>query len=669
MQQAQRKALETYRNNLDYLAKNHPLLHEKITLLETAISNEIYTERYVLEYKNEDYFDVLEVQSGNYLYGENSILLADKIVDSMDFTRTNGVFEAQRYADFSPEMPDIIDKSELHFHNALWATAKIVEYAKKVSSRYLTHMKVVNKLMFLGIGLGTHLLGVVKKMGGKILFLQENDLELFRLSLFVASYSRLAKNATLFISVMDNDENVKQTFVNFLETGNNYNLYLKQISLTSEYEHDLFKYQNYIMVQEHIVYPYSAYLLRYIDAPKYIAKGCSFLNMAHLHKNNLLSEKPVLFLFSGPSTAKNIDWIKANKDRFIIVTAMSTCRYLSKQGIKPDIMVHIDPNGEGSLALLEGLDDDFFLNTLCIFASNMHEAIVERFRNDQVYFIEAGTHYKNEFGQFSAPSVGEYTYGIFLILGATKIYLLGIDLALDPDTLSSHSPEHPLAHVAQAASENSVEVIDYMMVDVPGNFLPVVPTYTMHVLSISEFGRIGRICQRGENHEIYNLSNGALLEGALPMRAADVCVDNYPILDPSQKVLELKEYFGSIASSDFREEDKALIKYQLKEAKKLRSVIEKFKKMKFMMPILYLDAIGRLNIQLSDMDKKTNSDLAEVYYLYFKIVFSYICEIFNTKELENSKEHIVAINTILTAQLEKIANTFIERFESYLRED
>jgi hypothetical protein len=159
------------------------------------------------------------------------------------------------------------------------------------------------------------------------------------------------------------------------------------------------------------------------------------------------------------------------------------------------------------------------------------------------------------------------------------------------------------------------------------------------------------------------------LEGALPMRASDADMQGYPILDLAQKSLELKKYFDSIASSDFREEDRALIHYQLHEAKKLKVVIDKFKKAKFMMPMLYIDALAKLNVQLSDMEKKTNSDLAEVYYLYFKVVFSYICEIFNTKELENSREHIAAINAILITQLEKIANTFINRFEGYLKKD
>ena len=368
MQQAQRKALETYKENLAYLAQSNPSLHEKLMLLDTAISNEIYQERYVLEYKDDAYFDVLEVESGEYLYKENSIALAQKIVDSMDFTRTNGVFEAQRFVDFSPEMPDIIDQSQLHFHNALWATIKIVEYSKKVASR-TTEMKQVFKLLFLGVGLGLHIPKVTQKMGSKVVFIQEKNLELFRLSLFVTNYAKLGKNIEVFISVMEDDEIKRERFHQFLEMGNNYNLYIKQVSLTEEYQEDLFQYQDFVMRQEHILYPYSAYLLRYIDSPQYIASGRAFVNVSRMLENTMWASKPILLLFSGPSTANNIEWIKENRERFVLVSALSTCRFLYRNGVQPDVVVHVDPEKEGTLRLLEGLEVGYFKDVISIFSS------------------------------------------------------------------------------------------------------------------------------------------------------------------------------------------------------------------------------------------------------------------------------------------------------------
>ncbi|MDD5211671.1 MAG: DUF115 domain-containing protein [Sulfuricurvum sp.] len=663
MQNAQRKALETYKENLAYLAQNHQILHEKLILLDTAIFNEIYVERYILEYKNEGYFDVLEVESGDYLYGENSIYLAQNIVDSMDFSRTNGVFEAQRFVDFSPEMADIIDQSKLHFHNALWASIKLIEYSKKVAPRETTQMKVVYKLLFLGIGLGLHISGIVKKMGGKIIFLQEHNLELFRLSLFVSNYARLAKHVNLFFSIMENEEKTRETFNLFLETGNNYNLYLKQISLTQDYQEDLFRYQDYVMRQEHIVYPYSAYLLRYIDSPQYIAQGRPFINISKMLSAPIWEDKPVLFLFSGPSTAKNIEWVKENQHRFLIVSALSTCRFLYKQGVKPDIAIHIDPEEKGTLMLLEGIPMDYFDDILCIMASNAHPNIVSLFNPDKLYFIEQATHYKKGFGSFSSPTVGEYTYAIFLIFGAKQLYLLGIDLALDPDTLLSHVPDHPFA----STSGDTSEELDKTLIEISGNFLPMVPTHPMYRLSIEQFGRMSSMFK--STQMVYNLSNGALLDGATPKHIEELDMNDFSVMDRTKIHREMKEFFENLSSCEFREEDKEVIRIQLKEAKKLKAVIEQFKKSTFVMPTIYITALAKLNHQLSDMENKTSSNLAEVYYLYFKVVLSYICEILNTRELTDIKVHIGSINTILVTQLEKIANTFIEAMEGYLSEE
>lgn len=662
MQQAQRKALETYKENLVYLAKHHSTLHEKILLLEAAIASGIYPERYTLEYKEEGYFDVLENESGHYLYGENSIKHAQTIANSMDFSRTNGVFEAQRFVDFSPEMPDIIDQSKLHFHNALWATIKIVEYSKKIASRS-TQMKQVHKLLFLGTGLGIHIPDVVKKMGAKIIFLQEHNLELFRLSLFVSNFSRLAKQTNLYFSVMENEEATRNTFNLFLEKGNNYNLYLKQISLTEEYQEDLFRYQDYVMRQEHIVYPYSAYLLRYIDSPRYIAQGYPFLNVSKMLENTMWKSKEVLFLFSGPSTGKNIEWIKQNRNRFIIVSALSTCRFLNKHGLTPDIVIHIDPEEYGTLLLLDEIPEHYFDDVFCIMASNVHPKIVERFRSERLYFIEQATQYKKGFGSFSSPTVGEYTYALFLIFGAYNLYLMGIDLALDPETYSSHVPEHPFA----SNSDHTSDQLDKILIEVPGNLLPVVPTHPMYRLSIEQFGRMSSMFKTTQ--KVYNLSNGALLEGAEPMHIEQLNTTALPVMDRPIVHEEIKEFFRSISSSEFREEDKEIVRYQLKEAKKLKVIIQQFKKSKFTMPSLYITALANLNYQISDMEGKTGSNLAEVYYLYFKVVLSYICEIFNTQDLTKIKDHINVINTILIIQLEKIADTFITAMEGYLGEN
>lgn len=664
MKDIEQKAMKTYQDNLSFFKKNYPELYAKITLFETALSEKQYQERYLLEYKNEGYFDVQEISTGNWLYNENSIEYSRNLTNLIDTQKSGGVFEAQRFVDFSPNMPDIIDKSELHFHNALWAYIKIVEYVKNNVPKATTSMKQAYKIIFLGTGLGVHIPLIIQKLGSKVVFIKEKDIELFRLSLFVTNYSKLSKNATLFFSIMDDEVKRKIIFQNFLENGNNYNLYLKYIPFFSQYQEDLDEFQRFTLTQEHIYYPYSAYLLRYIESPRYVAKGLPFLNVEKRSYHPFFASKPILLLFSGPSTAKNLTWLKQNKDRFIIISALSTCKLLYMNDITPDIVMHIDPAKDDALILLEGIDSSFFKETIFIFSSNIHEELFAKFPTNHKYFIQQGAAYKKDYGFFGAPSVGEFTYGIALIFGAQKLYLLGIDLALDPETLESHSEYHPYIE----KGDSSATQVDKMMTFVKGNFLPTVPTLNTFKMSIDEFKRFSNALKE-VTQEVYNLSNGAYLEATNPLHSEDIDLTVYPIIDRKLKQEELIAFFNSISSAEFREEDKAILRYQIIEANKLVTIIEKHKARVFIMPTLYLDALANLSWNLSDMENKTKSDLAEVYYYYFKTVLSYIFDLFNTKELDNLSQHIKAIDAILVTQLEKIANTYISTMEKYLQEE
>lgn len=666
MQDIQQQVITTYQKNLEYLQQYHCDLHNKLIVLETALASEQYNERYLLEYK-EGYFDVLEIGSGEFLYGGNSLLYSQQIVEMTDLKKTGGVFQAQKYADFSPEMPDIIDKSELHFHNALWATAKIIEYTKLHASKATTSMNSIYKNIFIGSGLGLHIPEICHKLHTKIAFIQENDLELFRLSLFVTDYAKLSKEVKLFFSIMDNESEERLLFVNFLELGNNYNLYLKHIPFIKNYESKLQSFQTHLLSQSHISYGYSALLLRAIDAPRYLAQNYSFLNLSRRHYDTIFSQKPVLFLFSGPSTGNNIEWIQTNRHRFIVVTALSTCRLLDKYGITPDIVFHIDPGQEQTEALFEGLNNqEFFKNSFCIFSSNVDSQTVDKFNRNRIYFIEHGSQYKQGFEELTAPSVGEYAYAVALLFGATNVYLLGLDFALDTQTLQSHSSHHP--YMVTGSNQQDDTVYDYTTTIeyVRGNFLDQVPTLALYKMSIQEFNRFTNMMKK-EDQNVYNLGNGAYLERTEPLQIVNQDWTIYPILNPSEVNNFLKAFFDANSSNEFRAIDKNILRYQIQEAKKLLFLIAKHKKQKSLSVTLYLENIAKLGWALSDMKSESKSYLSEVYYDYFKTVLSYIFDLFNTKELDNPTQHIKAIDTILVAQLEKMGNLFVNKLEDYLK--
>lgn len=665
MDEITKKALFTFQTNMKYFEEQHKTIFEKITLLNQVIDEGIYTENYALEYKEEGYFDILELSSNEFLYKDNSIAHATRMVNSVDLKRTGGIFKAQKYVQATDKQAEKIDTSELSFHNSLWATIKIINYVNKYTD-IKTHMNRVNKIIFLGIGLGLHLLKIAEKLGAQVLFIKEKNLEVFRLSLFVTDYSELAQNRFLHFSLTDDEDEERDNFVQFLDKGNNYNLNLKHIPFTLNYESELRRLQGHVLSQSYIAYGYSAMLLRFIDSPRYLAQGYSFVNVNKMYHGTLFSEKPVLLVFSGPSTLKNIEWLKENRHRFIVVSALSTCKLLHHAGIAPNIVIHIDP-GENTALLFGGFDPkEYFKDTIVLLASNVDEKTVEQFDRANIHFIEQGTNYKKGFGKLSAPSVGEYSYALFLIFGTMKMFMLGIDLALDNETLQSHGGFHAFQTKGkiddQNATLNPSSTVEY----VRGNFLEKVPAFASHKMSIMQLELFTDMLKRF-NQSIYNLSNGAYLAGCDPLKIEDYHWEQLEPLSHTSLTQDLKKFFKTISSDEFNEEDKEQLKYQIKEAKKLEKIIKQHHKKKFVDAEAYLNSLTKLSWDLSDMEYKTHSDLAQVYYEYFSIIVSYIFDLFNTQELENPNRHVIQINALLVKQLLKISELYITKIENYVK--
>lgn len=665
MDEITRNALLTFQKNMKYFEEQHKAVFDKITLLNQVIDEGIYQENYALEYKEEGYFDVLELATNEFLYKGNSLLASKRMVDTIDLKRTGAVFKAQKFIYASDEQAEEIDKSELSFHNSLWGTIKIANYVTANASAH-TSMGRVHKIIFLGIGLGLHLRETIEKLGAKIIFIKEKNLETFRLSLFVTDYAALSKERFLFFSLTDDELEERENFLEFLNKGNNHNLHLKHIPFTFDYQLELQRLQTHVLSQSYINYGYSAMLFRFISSPKYLARGYSFLNVNKLYKDSIFAEKPILLLFSGPSTSKNIDWVVANRDRFIIVSALSTCRLLQRHGITPNIVIHIDP-GENTSLLFEGLDSKtYFKDAQILLASNVDEATFQQFDPQKVHFIEQGTLYKKGFGRFSSPSVGEYAYGLFLLFGATNLFLLGIDLALDNQTLQTHGDFHPFQTTGtyndQNASLNPSESITY----IKGNLQESVPTLSAYKISIEQVTIFTEMFKR-DYHRLYNLSSGAYLEGCEPLRIDEYDWELLPPLDHQEMHDIIGNFFDTIGEANFNDGDKGQIKYQIKEAKKLEKIIKQHQKKKFVNAETYLETIAKLSYDLSDMEYKTNSDLAQVYYEYFPIVLSYIFDLFNTKELSNPNKHVTQINTLLVKQLLKMSELYITKLEGYLK--
>ena len=86
MQEIENIAIETYANNLEYLSKNYQPIFNKVQTLSDLIEAGSYIEKYALDYK-ENYFDIKELRSDNYLYIDNSIEISKKLAKQVNMQK------------------------------------------------------------------------------------------------------------------------------------------------------------------------------------------------------------------------------------------------------------------------------------------------------------------------------------------------------------------------------------------------------------------------------------------------------------------------------------------------------------------------------------------------------------------------------------------------------
>jgi hypothetical protein len=649
--------LETYHENMRYFQEKHPDLYSRLTTFDVAIAEGLYVEKFSLEYRENSYFDILNLQTNEFLYHKNSNTYSHDLFKTIDLKRTGAVFEAQQRFEIKEEELEEIGEFK-NFHSSLWASAKILHYNAKVAPKLSSEMKELYKFIFLGTGLGLHIEKVISTYGIQVVFIQENNLEIFRLSLFITNYAQSLKKCKAYFSVMQDYSSMQLTFTNFLNESFNYNLYIKFLPFSYDHKEEIHKLQSITLSQDYIAYPYQGYMARSFATINQIINQNLFFNISTTYNNTLLTTKPILVLASGPSLQNNTSWIQKHQEKFLIVTVLSACKHLFYYDIIPDIVVHIDPQEEASLRLIKDIDISKFDNSTMIFSSSIHQKVAEQFNKDKVIFIEQASTYKVNFGFFGVPTVGEYAVILPMLLGATKIYIIGLDLALDPKTMQDHIDLHISSQILKHNEEEESIKFQDSVCYVKGNFQDIVPSKPNFRFSISQFNKAVEFYKQ-THQNIYNLSNGAYLDHTIPLKIDAIPIQKLKFLDKCDIQINLHTFFINNGSSEVREVDKINILHQLTIASNIVKKCNSMRqiKVKELKNYLYTKLIPFV-YEIAEMDSNIKSDMGTIFYEYFKITLSFIFDTFNTKNLKDTKKHVQIMDTIVLDEVEKIASVY-----------
>lgn len=651
----QNKALETYIRNMEFLEKHSPMLHNKLKIYDEGLNLGLIPEKFQLEFKDNKYFDIYDIENSSWFYGEDSLEYSKNIVSKIDTDFSKNTFKTfyeQTYNDNIFEMSKVAPIT----YNSYLGNAAIIHYVQHNTPQNKL-MKVVYKYFVFGVGLGIHLSLLHEKIKAKKYLFIEPSLEIFRLSLFVTDYELISKNTDVHFSVSENINDFSQMISYLNKETFLYDQYIKFLIFSNNCDIYIEVIQKFLVAQNHFLYSYDRCLISLQRTCKYISEGFKYLKLT----NNNLFEKPVILLAAGPSLSKDIEFVKKNKDKFIIVSIYVILPYLEEHDIIPDIITQYDQADKPVMKTVERLKNkQLFNNCIFIFASHLVEELVNFFPKENIYLFQALYNVKKDYKTLSSPSIGEISYALLFHLGIKELYILGIDMALSDDG-RSHIDNHGTNYgINRDSSKESISFTATKII-VKGNFKEEVTTLPIYNISINSMNKISDWIKI-LNIKVYNLSDGAYFNNTLPLKANEIRIEEFVDIDKVELHTNLVNNLNMISSLKLTSEEKKYNKRKLRDSKKLYKVLRKFHNNEYLDAIKFKKSIFKLFDNLIYV-KCECLDLQDILLNFYKNNLPYIFHFFNMKYLEDEKNHIEIINKLLFIQTEKIFKEYFLSLE------
>lgn len=663
LEEIQNIAVETYLNNINYLEKTNPVLHRKLLVLDEGINSELIIEKEQLELKDNEYFDIYNVENDSWFYGTNSSKYSEEITKKIDLDLTVNSFKTFYEFHYEDGVLEQVKKASIT-SSTVFGNAPVVDYINRNSPE-----KRVSKQMFcymiFGVGLGFHIPLIQKSVNAKLYCIVEPNLEIFRLSLFTVSYEDLAKKGQLIFFVANDKETFTTRFREFHEKAYMYNQYIKFFLFSKNCEIYFEGIQSMLSSQSHNMFAYDRELMSLMRTSDYTHDNFNFFKVNERAELKQLNNLPLLVLAGGPSLKKNMEFIKENQDKFLIMSILSISPFLQEHGIEPDFITNYDESEVFVDIYNKVADKTFFENKTFLFSSHIHPSLVSLIPKENIYFFNALFSMKKNYGMLTGPSIGEMTYGLGMILGFENIYILGLDLALDSKTGESHFEGYQGSQFT-VDRDASIEKFSFRknVINTKGNLKDIVETTAVFSISIRQLDIFTKLYNPDKKLKAFNFSDGAYFEGVEPLRIEEFDFSKLERLDKKILSKDIKDSLNLISSNDFTQIDIEEIEISLLDAKLLKENIERILTgQKHSSIDNYLISLESLDDEIINHAKYKCHDVMKIMSNYFKHNLPYIFFFFSLKDLSNPKNHIKKVNKELLNQIIKIMDLYISLLE------
>ena len=563
-----------YSKNLNFFKNDYPEIYMKILDLE---KKNIY--EYSIDFIN-NHFELVN-NKNEYIYN------CDPYYDAE--YRLKNINEGSSFS---------LIKTDKEYDQVKTYDFRIDPYA--ILNNYIEIIKNKNvcinqKCIFLGSILGLHISSIVKESDFKIFLIIEDNLEIFRLSMFLNDYEDISIKKKIFFMI--NEKNKSDKIIDLLQISPEYNNKIR-FELASEKDFYLIEEVLNIFLQENeINYPFSEYLISYIRGITYIKNNYNLLKLNTSY--SILKGHRILFLGRGLSLEKEIDFIIRNKNNFLIVCVAAVLKILEKYDIVPIIIITSDSSNVIKEQFL--VNDKYYTNSIILASNKTDENVIRLFSKENVFLFNDSLELFNDTGVNTGVNVGNIGYSILLKLGVDSIYLLGFDACIDQNSKKSHSTKIETTEYKSFDLFKEEKVSsETHLIKVKGNFRSFVYTTNHFKGMIDSFVKM----KNDFNVNAYNLSDGAFLDGIKPLKPSNLSFNS---LYTTNNEIILKKGFRKISKNDFTTLELSLINDE-------KDLIEQLKN---------LDKLELYSNFVNIYKKNENSLLLQILNRYFLLVLPY----------------------------------------------
>ena len=416
-------------------------------------------------------------------------------------------------------------------------------------------------VFFFGIELGYQLEAFLSLKVVKHLYLYEADADLFYYSLFAIDWRGILDKfnqdgKTIHIIIGLSPKELSQKYAQQLTENGHFMAgmtYLHVAYISPEIQAAL----------DYFVKHYSTQIMGwgfFDDALMGLAHGLKSLPKSKLARitrdesgtakalPNWMKDIPVFILGNGPSLDNSIELIREVKDKALFICCGTTINTLSRLGIKPDMHVDVERMIH-TAQKFEFLEADYLEDILALSVDVMHPDFFKYFKRSGMGLKpgEAITSLilskarasgdTSEYVQMnhSGPIVANLALSFVNLFGFKNVYFAGVDNGFKDKT--AHHSKHSGYYGKDGKETGFQTFMEEKLVARPGNFGGEVHTTNIMDASRVQLELMLKQLHREKGFTCYNLSDGAKIEGSIPVQPEDAM-----ILDPDinkEKVLDV----------------------------------------------------------------------------------------------------------------------------------